>query len=122
MTRALTPQNFGLEAALDPVMYVFEYSDNGTEWRTFASSRTRDVCGYRGARTQQTRADVTEFLLSDGSCAGNHPRGRALCVREPTTDRGVKETFNFESPACLWPTHVCVKSVKRDLVYCQRDL
>ena len=116
MSRALTPQNFGLEAALDPVMYVFEYSDNGTEWRTFASSRTRDVCGYRGARTQKTRADVTESLLSDDSCAGKDPRGRARCVREPTTERGVKETFSFESAACLWPTHVCEKCQKRPSV------
>jgi hypothetical protein len=80
------------EAALDPVMYVLEYSDNGTEWRLFASSRMGDVCGYRGA--QQTRSYVTEYLLSQDS------------VREPTTQRGVKEAFTFESSACLLPTHL----------------
>ena len=95
-------------------MYVFEYSDNGTEWRIFASSRTRDVCGYRGA--PQTRADVTESLLSHDSYAGKDPHGRARCVREPTTQRGVKETFSFESAACLWPTHVCEKCQKRPSV------
>jgi hypothetical protein len=80
------------EAALDPVMYVLEYSDNGTEWRVFASSRMGDVCGYRGA--QQTRSHVTEYLLSQDS------------VREPTTQRGVKEAFTFESSACLLPSHL----------------
>jgi hypothetical protein len=80
------------EAALDPVMYVIEYSDNGTEWRVFASSHKGDVCGYRGA--QQTKAYVTEYLLSQDS------------IREPTTQRGVTEAFTFESSACLLPTHL----------------
>jgi len=80
------------DAALDPVMYVLEYSNNGTEWRLFASSRMGDVCGYRGA--QQTRSYVTEYLLSQDS------------VRVPTTQRGVKEAFTFESSACLLPTYL----------------
>jgi hypothetical protein len=80
------------EAALDPVIYVLEYSDNGTDWRVFASSRRGDVCGYRGA--QQTKAYVTEYLLTQDS------------VREPSMQRGVKETVTFESSACLLPTHL----------------
>jgi hypothetical protein len=80
------------EAALDPVMYVLEYSDNGTDWRVFSSSRKGDVCGYRGE--QQTKAYVTEYLLPQDS------------VREPTTQRGVTEAFTFESSACLLPTHL----------------
>ena len=79
------------EAALDPVIYVLEYSDNGTDWRVFSSSRMGDVCGYRGA--QQPTA-VKEFLQSQDS------------VREPTTQRGVTEAFTFESSACLLPAYL----------------
>ena len=80
------------EAALDPVMYVLEYSDNDTELCVFASSRMVDVCGYRDA--QQTKAYVTEYLLPQDS------------IREPTTKRVVTEAFTFESSSYLLPTHL----------------